>query len=58
MNETLECIVCGGPVSLQATPLLGELLDCRDCGSELEVVALEPAARLEEAPMAAEDWGE
>ncbi len=35
----------------------GELLECGDCGSELEVISLDPV-KLEEAPEAEEDWGQ
>lgn len=54
---TMECPVCAGAIDAPADPMLGELLDCDDCGSELEVTSLEPF-HLAEAPMAAEDWGE
>lgn len=55
---TTECPVCGGSVDLAPNLIVGELLDCGDCGSELEVRGLTPAVELHEAPMAAEDWGE
>jgi alpha-aminoadipate carrier protein LysW len=53
-----ECPVCGGDLSLDSDVIVGELLDCDDCGSEIEVRALEPNVHLEEAPVSAEDWGE
>ena len=34
-----------------------ETLICPDCGTELEVVALDPLT-VEEAPQVQEDWGE
>ncbi len=52
-----ECPVCGGEVELPADPIEGELLECAECGVELEVLALDPLA-LGEAPDAEEDWGE
>jgi alpha-aminoadipate carrier protein LysW len=55
---SLECPVCAGSVDLPQDVMLGELLDCDECGSELEVATLTPAIELREAPMAAEDWGE
>ena len=55
---SMECPVCAGSVDLPHDVMLGELLDCDECGSELEVAALTPAVELREAPMAAEDWGE
>ena len=51
-----ECVDCGGDILLNA-PVLGEIIDCPDCGLELEVRALGPP-RLEPAPEVAEDWGE
>ncbi|NNM33572.1 MAG: lysine biosynthesis protein LysW [Gemmatimonadetes bacterium] len=53
-----ECPVCGGDIPVDSDVIVGELLDCEDCGSEVEVRALEPALQLEEAPAAAEDWGQ
>jgi alpha-aminoadipate carrier protein LysW len=53
-----ECPVCGGSVEIPGDVMLGELLDCADCASELEVTSLEPAVALTEAPIAGEDWGE
>jgi len=58
VGTTTECPVCGGSVDVAESVIVGELLDCGDCGSELEVRGLEPAIQVSEAPMAAEDWGE
>ncbi len=52
-----ECPVCGAEVSLEADTVTGELIECGECGSELEVLELDPP-RLGEAPEAEEDWGE
>ncbi len=52
----LECPVCGADVSLADDAVVGELLECSDCGTELEVTGLDPAA-LSEAPQTEEDWG-
>ena len=52
-----ECPVCGGDVTLDADAVVGELIECADCGSELEVLAIDPVA-LGEAPETEEDWGE
>lgn len=57
VGVSTECPICGGGVDVAANVIQGELLDCRDCGSELEVRSLSPL-ELREAPMAAEDWGE
>jgi len=58
VSTSVECPVCGGGVAVQGGVIVGELLDCTDCGTELEVRALEPALAVQEAPMSAEDWGE
>jgi len=53
-----ECPVCAGPVAAPTDVILGELLDCDECGSELEVTEVTPTLLLAEAPTSAEDWGE
>lgn len=50
------CPECTQEVPLE-DPLLGELIDCPDCGAELEVVDLDPV-HLQPAPEIQEDWGE
>jgi len=55
---SVECPVCAGALDVPVDVMLNELLDCGDCGSELEVTGLSPAITVAEAPMAAEDWGE
>lgn len=52
-----DCVVCGGTLALDDDLEVGEILDCGDCGTELEVVETEPAT-LDEAPELDEDWGE
>lgn len=54
--QSLTCTECEGP--LNVTPsLVGEILDCDDCGAELEVTALHPPT-VALAPEIEEDWGE
>ena len=57
MAGAIVCVVCEGSVNLPENCGLGEILVCGDCGTELEVVALDPA-RVEEALQVQEDWGE
>lgn len=52
-----ECPVCGAELSLSKDLVKGELMECGDCGTELEVVSVDPV-KLEEAPEAEEDWGQ
>jgi alpha-aminoadipate carrier protein LysW len=49
--------VCGAEIQLTADTVLGELLECPECGTELEVVETNPL-KLKEAPQEEEDWGE
>lgn len=51
-----ECVDCGAALPLN-NPVVGEILDCPDCGLELEVRNLSPIT-VEPAPEVAEDWGE
>lgn len=52
-----ECPVCGGDVETAPDVLEGELIDCPECGLELEVSSVSPLTLIE-APTEAEDWGE
>lgn len=52
-----DCPECGAAVAFARPPLAAQIAVCAGCGSELEVVALEPLT-LELAPEVEEDWGE
>lgn len=52
-----ECVECGADIELAEDVEVGEIVDCPVCGSELEVVEVDPAV-LELAPELEEDWGE
>ena len=51
-----ECLDCSAPLTLH-NPTLGEIIDCPDCGLELEIRNTNPLT-LQPAPQVAEDWGE
>jgi alpha-aminoadipate carrier protein LysW len=51
-----ECPECAANVE-NHDKVLGEVFPCRDCGTELEVQAVEPFS-VQPAPKEAEDWGE
>lgn len=51
------CPVCDADVELASDAVEGELMECSDCGSELEIIKLNPV-EIAEAPEAEEDWGE
>jgi alpha-aminoadipate carrier protein LysW len=50
------CPVCDGTMSIKGG-VVSEIVSCPDCGSELEIRALDPL-ELAEAPVEEEDWGE
>jgi alpha-aminoadipate/glutamate carrier protein LysW len=51
-----ECPECAAGVE-NHDKVLGEVFPCPDCGTELEVQAVDPFA-VQPAPKEAEDWGE
>jgi alpha-aminoadipate carrier protein LysW len=53
----IACPVCETPVDLPDTSRLSEILECTDCRSELEVVAVDPLL-LAVAPELEQDWGQ
>jgi len=55
--NVVKCPVCEADVKAESGVMLGELLNCSDCGTELEVTSLSPLT-VEEAPEVQEDWGE
>jgi len=50
------CPTCGAGIATDGAEQ-GEILVCRDCGTELEVLSLDPV-RVGLAPPTEEDWGE
>lgn len=55
-SQTLECPDCTGTFTASIA-MVGELVECGDCATELEVRSLDPL-RVEVAPELEEDWGE
>ena len=53
----VNCPICEAEVEVSDDAIVGEIVECPDCGSELEVKSLDPLA-VEEAPEVEEDWGE
>ena len=56
MKTMSDCPICGCDI-INETAELCELIPCPDCGSDLEVISIDPMA-LEAAPEEQEDWGE
>ncbi|MGD1148916.1 MAG: lysine biosynthesis protein LysW [Thermoanaerobaculaceae bacterium] len=51
------CPVCDASVELPGDVSASEVVRCDDCGSDLEVQAIDPLV-LVEAPAEEEDWGQ
>ena len=51
------CPECGANIVLDDGVVEGEIIDCEECGAELEVVSVNPI-ELDLAPEEEEDWGE
>lgn len=41
---TVDCPECDGKVDISAEASEGDIIDCMDCGIELEITALNPIA--------------
>ena len=52
-----ECPVCAAEVKLPGDTIVSEIVECPDCGTELEVMSIDPP-KLAEAPEEEEEWGE
>jgi alpha-aminoadipate carrier protein LysW len=57
MPQTATCPECDAQIVLSDDTLEGEIVQCPDCGVELEVLSLDPP-ELDLAPAEEEDWGE
>ncbi len=55
--KSAECPECAAVIELSDDVMEGEIVNCPDCGVELEVVSVDPLT-LELAPEEEEDWGE
>jgi alpha-aminoadipate carrier protein LysW len=54
-----KCFECDAGVAIPADAIVGEIVSCRECGTEYEVSELkEGAAMLKPAEQVEEDWGE
>ena len=55
--NTVSCPEYAADITLEESTEVNEIIVCPDCGVDLEVTSLDPAA-VELAPMEEEDWGE
>ena len=57
MTTLLACPECAANVGVGDDPELNEIIVCRECAGEIEVISVDPVV-LARAPEAEEDWGE
>ncbi|MEF2074891.1 hypothetical protein [Consotaella aegiceratis] len=55
--RTVPCIHCEHPISIPDDVKVSEIVNCSDCGAQLEVLNLQPLEMID-APEIEEDWGE
>jgi len=53
----VNCPECAAETPMTDDAIVGEIVQCPDCGSDLEVTGLEPVM-VAVAPELEEDWGE
>ncbi len=53
----INCPECDVDITISPDIVISEILQCNDCGVELEVTNLDPLT-LEMAPEEDEDWGQ
>jgi alpha-aminoadipate carrier protein LysW len=51
------CVECAASVPLPDDVVENEIVQCPECGAELEIISLDPLT-LDLAPEVEEDWGE
>ena len=54
---TTTCPECDADITVPANAMQNELIACAECGTELEIISLDPI-QLDFAPEVEEDWGE
>ncbi len=54
-----KCIECDAVIAIPNDAIVGEIVSCKDCGSEFEVAEIKGGeALLKAADQVEEDWGE
>lgn len=55
----MKCAECDAGISVPNDAITGEIVSCKDCGSEYEVAEIKGGtAMLKPAEQVEEDWGE
>ncbi len=55
----VNCEECDARITIAQDALVGEIIKCKECGSEYEVASITAnGVKLKSAEVAEEDWGE
>jgi alpha-aminoadipate carrier protein LysW len=57
VSAMARCTECEAEITLEPSTEMGEIIQCPDCGMDLEVMSVEPP-EVAPAPEEEEDWGE
>jgi len=52
-----SCPSCDAEINFEKDMEPGEIIECPECGLELEIISMDPP-KVQEAPEEEEDWGE
>jgi len=59
MTLEAKCEECDADIMIPDDAIVGEIVECKECGSEYEVASITDGQdKLKEAEVAEEDWGE
>ncbi|MEM5879632.1 MAG: lysine biosynthesis protein LysW [Candidatus Aenigmatarchaeota archaeon] len=57
-----ECAECLGEITYNGDPIVGEVITCPECGSDLEITEISSnppyTLKLKKIQLSGEDWGE
>ena len=54
-----KCEECDADITIPQDAIVGEIVQCKECGSEYEVASITAdSVKLKKAEVAEEDWGE
>lgn len=57
--KTMKCPECDAGIEVSSDVVEGEIIDCPECGLELEIVSIsEDGVEAKPAEISGEDWGQ
>jgi alpha-aminoadipate/glutamate carrier protein LysW len=56
--QNSQCPVCSSDIIIDDDAYEGDLIDCANCGAEIEIISLRPLQLKEIAPDETDDWSD